>query len=411
MGYNNVQSDNGDREITEEELRKKLVNLFGKVNFDPILEKKYLDSLDRQIGMIENFMEDANKPMFDIQCENLKMLYRDKDDKKGKEYGEEYNKSEIKKKCEKKCDDLESENKLYYISITAFSKRWSTTFKFDEDVSLVSMFVYCRTIFKNYNEIKLLRQTGDGYYKYEVKIEDKKITFRGDTMNSWKTTLNEFGKLYGSKYLEDEYVKNSLPWIECFGQIENYQEGKQLPTYITDFLEVVYTIGNFIPVPFIGKNSFNQKRGNMLSDYWDLALLLIYKWYQSPDEDNLKDFYLQRLVCDQEEIDLCRNWLDIFGDWNNFVEQNYMQPFVKEIECEEGKQYGVPLELWDGHFNGGISPIKDENYREHNKESDDWQFEQFFVNARIRILRRGELIANALIKNEKKDANDKKASN
>lgn len=62
-----------------------------------------------------------------------------------------------------------------------------------------------------------------------------------------------------------------------------------------------------------------------------------------------------------------------------------MEPFVKK----DGDNFGEPYELWDGHFNGEILP-KEES-----------QFEQFFVNAKVRICKRGELIAKKLIENQK----------
>lgn len=56
----------------------------------------------------------------------------------------------------------------------------------------------------------------------------------------------------------------------------------------------------------------------------------------------------------------------------------------------------MPYELWDGHFNGSKMPKK------------EWQFEQFFVNAKIRILERGELIADTLVKEQEKESKTQK---
>lgn len=62
-----------------------------------------------------------------------------------------------------------------------------------------------------------------------------------------------------------------------------------------------------------------------------------------------------------------------------------MEPFVKI----NGDNFGEPYELWDGHFNGDKFPPKEP------------QFEQFFVNAKVRICERGKLIAKKLIENQK----------
>lgn len=391
-----------EKKIMVEELQEKLVNLLGeKVNYKKLLScsTKYLESLDNQIRLIEKFMENGIDSKFDVQVENLKMLYDDKEGKKGEKYAKEY-------------DDLGIEKKPYYISIAALSKKWAKSFQFDEDVSLISMYVYCRTFFKNYKMIELLRQYGKKYYKYEIKLEHKgeTIIYRGDTMNSWATTLEEFFKAYWKEYFVEDFPgKGKLLW-EYLSKGESYKYGKikkPLPLYITEFLESVYTIGNFIPVP----NGFNVARSCSTKDYWDLTLMLIYKWYHSSakeDECHLKDFYLQRLVYKQENISQCKKWLNLFDDWNAFVERNYMQPFVKQLKSEKGEQYGEPLELWEGHFNGGTFPIKDRTDCKYG--SNEWQFEQFFVNAKIRILQRGELIAKDLIKNGKENVNVKKRS-
>lgn len=364
-------------------------------------DKKLAENQTDRVGAIKELIKNESVMtllLFDIQEDTLHVVDQDAEElmQKEKRYYDE--RSEFRKCYE----SIKRHNNI--IQTTAFSKVWSYKFHYDEDSSLISMYIYYNTVLGKDDSCKLSSTTD---YKYLISCKD--ITFCGDTMNSWTTTLNEFGSLYCNEYLKGECIKkykgkdisgNGSTWIECFSDIDNYQENKYLPSYTKDFLKVVYTIGNFIPVP----DGFNVSRFKTTKDYWDLTLLLIYKWYHSSSQEyegNLKDFYLQRLVCEQKEIDSCKKWLNMFRDWNNFVERNYMQPFVKQIKCKEGKQqYGEPLELWDGHFNGGMLPIKDKDYRKRNKENDDWQFKQFFVNARERILQRGWLIANALIENE-----------
>ena len=159
-----------------------------------------------------------------------------------------------------------------------------------------------------------------------------------------------------------------------------------LATCIVDFMQVVYTIGNFIPAP-----SAFQKRGSCPSrDYWDLALAAIYHYYQSPDKIVCEDtdctfirpkpYSVRWLLDGIKNAENCKPWLNCFESWDNFVEENFMQPFLKNSEKVNG-HYGPPDELWEGHFDCGGIPQREE------------EFQQFFTNATQRILARGEMIA------------------
>lgn len=252
------------------------------------------------------------------------------------------------------------------ISRVKFWKKKSPSIKFDPDVSLYAIYIYCKIILAKWNT-EIFFQKGEKY-KYEISkimYKGKKVEFklRGDTMNSWKTTWEEFSDL------------NINP----------------VPLYVTEFMDAVYTMGNFIPVPFISEKEgeFNFPRGNRNKDYWDLALFFIYKWYSDREDNNLKC-----IVGDDKNVNLCKRWLNLFETWNNFVTENFMQPFVRKLGND---QYGAPYELWDHHFTGEVLP------------KEKRQFEQFFVNARVRILERGELIAQALVKAENKKYQNSKS--
>ena len=80
--------------------------------------------------------------------------------------------------------------------------------------------------------------------------------------------------------------------------------------------------------------------------------------------------------------DLCRNWLESFANWDTFVEHNFLQDFVNQ---QDG-QYGLPKELWAGHFQQNI-PVLPE------KEKD---FDQLFTNASAWITARGQRIAGKI---------------
>lgn len=71
-------------------------------------------------------------------------------------------------------------------------------------------------------------------------------------MNSWLTTLNAFFNKRGYQYL----------------LVPGFFEAHLLPEYITNFMTIVYTIGNFFPLPW----ALNQPRSKSVKDYWDLAL-------------------------------------------------------------------------------------------------------------------------------------------
>lgn len=49
----------------------------------------------------------------------------------------------------------------------------------------------------------------------------------------------------------------------------------------------------------------------------------------------------------EENVSLCKSWLERFGSWGKFVEENYMQDFV---ERPKNGSFGKPKELWNGHF-------------------------------------------------------------
>ncbi len=282
----------------------------------------------------------------------------------------------------------------------AIVKDWATRkksgreggFNFDPDASLISSYVFCKTMPASEGEQWEIKSIGGYNYKLCVG-NDNKIWFRGDTMNSWTTTLNEFMCRYGDKYLKDlvnnkgKYrPKDGSSWIDYLSEPEHYKS--DLPGYINNFMEYVYTIGNFALVPREPIN-FNTNRSQHTKDYWDLTLLAIYEYYMGEKESKWP-------ICSslkEEEIEGIKKWLKQSGQqgWNKFVEGNYMQPFVEKTK--DG--YGRPYELWDGHFTEKALPEK------------EWQFEQFFENARERIRKRGRLIAEKLVDNEMKATQSK----
>ena len=204
----------------------------------------------------------------------------------------------------------------------------------------------------------------------------------GDTMNSANTTLNQWYKLVETeeqkkerrevkevkqdvsiRYILSRYAKDPLGQSALFDTVEGMKS----------FLSIYHTLGNFIPVP----KGCNLPRGNKgvgkLRDYWDLTLKAIYDYYVCDESSRKYKIYTIEDVVGKDKSEVYKDWLASFcvdnskgGSWNNFVEKNYMQEFVNQ---NPDGNYGMPKELWKGHFTGEVLPNGIE------------QIEQFFVNA------------------------------
>lgn len=263
--------------------------------------------------------------------------------------------------CDKSVyDNYQGPNEL--LIKTAIGKKWACTFNYDYDAALISNLVY-QKVFLPAGVIKPLGSIEK--YEYVITCDDR--CFRGDTMNSWAWTLNKFVRTMGEEYV--------CGWNEeARSNPQNYK--KEFPSYITEFMKVVYTVGNFIPVPHTP--NFNTGRSKLCHDYWDLTLLEIYRYYKEGIEgasNGWKELFSQ---------DGVEHWLKSFGSWPNFVKINCMQAFVEE-NC------GKPLPLWTGHFESS----QDLPQNKINKEGKT-DFEEFFVNATQRIKERSEEIAKKL---------------
>lgn len=215
-------------------------------------------------------------------------------------------------------------------------------------------------------------------------------------MNSANTTL---GKLY--KYIETSKQRNErrdIKPVQCEKQrisiayiISRYAEEKSEQKQKYDkfkelkcFLSVYHTLGNFIPVPA----RCNTPRGTgRLRDYWDLTLKIIYEYYVY-GKDNIKE------IVGESNSELYKEWLGSFrvddtvrGSWQCFIEKNYLQDFVNQ---NVDGSYGIPKELWQGHFKGGI--VLPDGIE---------QIEQFCVNTSCFITARSTRMLIRLRKNER----------
>lgn len=119
------------------------------------------------------------------------------------------------------------------VAQTAIGKTWAkerTGYDYDYDASLFSNLIYQAAMFP---EGEIRKSHG---YEYQISYDG--IDYRGDTMCSWSRTVNKCLNRFGN------------------GTLDNI--GETLSACITGFMQVVYTIGNFVPVPFLpNQHSFN----------------------------------------------------------------------------------------------------------------------------------------------------------
>ena len=278
---------------------------------------------------------------------------------------------------------------------TAIGKKWAGKSGYDYDASYFANLIYKAAFFPSGD----ITPFNSSKYEYYISVHGR--CFRGDTMNSWKTTLIEYFRLFGNQHLKyltenkagrnkgkwrvpdvcpEELAKDFganwsyVRWEDFLSIPKVYDADHPIPPYISEFIKVVYTIGNFIPVPLAP--NFNICRSRLCHDYWDLTLLAIYRHYEKNDTGSSDDW---SGLFSREGV---KHWLDGYGSWGAFVEGNFLQDFVEQ----EGNGCGCPKELWTGHFDGGGLPKNEE------------QFKAFFTNATEWITARGTRIAVALAK-------------
>lgn len=269
--------------------------------------------------------------------------------------------------------------------------------KYDCDVSYLVMLQYAIAfphVRRNGWEIQK-QPYGQGI---KFQLTGSEFKYRGDTMNSYATTVH--------RYLNFAVEQGRVNWEICM--LDPHQ---CLNSIISEdarlFIELNHTIGNFVPVPFVKEGEeFNRPRGKgATKDYWDLALLAIYQWYTQGNVEAL-----QKMLNSEENTKLCITWLRKFENkteektqiklksWDNFVEKNYMQPFVKPRKDSE--HFGPPKELWNGHFSQykkEITGAKVKNAEKSLRKKQKQFFEEYFQNVSMWILARGEQIAEAIM--------------
>lgn len=207
---------------------------------------------------------------------------------------------------------------------------------FDVDVSLNSMkrAQSCYQYLKG-SELVPQRWYNDYQWKYELH-DDAGFSWRGDTMNSFFTTFSR---------AVAELTPNTIgskPWREGDGERvdelvkQQYGLSPELWQLFSEFARINHTAGNVLPLPWKAgfEGSLNTKRFDRTADYSDLLLYAVYLYYQG-EPVSLDTMY-------GEVAPLAKVWLDHFGGWTSFVEQNYLQSALAAD--------GSPRELFKGHF-------------------------------------------------------------
>ena len=151
------------------------------------------------------------------------------------------------------------------------------------------------------------------------------------------------------------------------------------------FLQSYTMFGNYMCIPGSSYQltpnkwtSFNIARSNM--GKWDTVDTLLWKIYAYYSTGN--QLYLKELFTDKKE-ELAHEtlqWLNSFGDWNNFIDKNVLLPFVdNRTMIPISLKTGVTIKISVGEKYNAIP----QNYQE---------FLVFFEQASMRIKLRSKLI-------------------
>lgn len=187
----------------------------------------------------------------------------------------------------------------------------------------------------------------------------------GETMNSVNTTLNCYIKCTTKENATK--LKN----ISLYYANEKIKKNLDNNKKLIEFINVYHTLGNFIPFP-VDCNSPRGYNNSRIKDYWDLTLKYVYDYYHG-DKNSVQNIYTNSEI--EKKF---KDWLDKFGGWETFIDDNYMFPFIDEN--------GRPKELWKGHFGGTVLPGTTDQCNEYFKNAHDW------------ILKRGRIMVEAIHK-------------
>lgn len=207
---------------------------------------------------------------------------------------------------------------------------------FNEETSAIEKHsIYCQFSNVDPDNYSILLQKvykdrwDERYLKTCIKDEKENIYY-SDVMTSLQGLLNSFYKKVCSKNLNKslmiKIVKDMKKSPEEYKEFIEYFINNEK---ITNFIKCYHTIGNYIPVP----RYFNTNRSGNYADHdmWDLTLIKIYDYYHKEKKSSVisdSDKVLMELLFSDKKFESVKNWLDSFGDWKPFIEENYLQDFV-----------------------------------------------------------------------------------
>lgn len=213
-----------------------------------------------------------------------------------------------------------------------------STVKFIKNADCDSLEVVVRDYKKIYPWLKSFKVREQQFENRYELYNAYDYVLRGDTMTSIQTTLKKYLYLklgikeFPKNISFERYIFNNLQYLDL-----SFSCGL--------FIESMHCFGNFIPVP----QGFNVGRSYFgITDYWDLTMECLYKWYLDNSSGNHNDKALELLFkhanvkYKQAIINNTKIWLNMFHDWNDFLKQNYLYCYVDENTLE-------PLYLFDGH--------------------------------------------------------------
>ena len=206
--------------------------------------------------------------------------------------------------------------------------------KFDCDVCKEMVAFYLKT----YHWLNGYRSTLQPSATTKYEVTNGSVTYRGDTMTSaWIPVKN-----YIQLKMPGPYQRKEGKWELYF--LRN-MEKIELSPEAGRFLQLTHSIGNFMPVP----SGFNTGRSGLYAnwDSWDLTLTQIFQRYA--DNSDMPEICnhgsLERLFFysrnKESAIGHCEAWLKLFGTWENFAKENYLEAFLDKN--------GVPKKFFPGH--------------------------------------------------------------
>lgn len=259
---------------------------------------------------------------------------------------------------------------------------------FDCDVALFSIISY-RILYDSLLTDYVIQRQPKSTMKYElINKEPESLLYRGDTINSFSTTVHEFLRTYD---YDEKEIRNVLTgknnrngkrgtlfqyngltseknWEICI--LDNYKYFSSIfSERAISFFNINHTLGNMMICPTKPNISFNLCRGNFMraADYWDIALLCIYNHFFSIPSD----YCLKWLLKDNNTIVSYTTWLnESFGSredgWKKYIETNFLEDMVDKDN--------KPLALWKGHFENikNILPSTNEHFESYFEKSSYW---------------------------------------